>query len=56
MIVLPMAWKTGRAASKSAASPPTMIESAPSIAPFSPPDTGASSIRTPLAESSFPTF
>ena len=33
-----------------------MIDSAPSIAPFSPPDTGASSIATPLASSALPTF
>jgi hypothetical protein len=33
-----------------------MIDSAPSIAPFSPPDTGASSIATPLAAIASPTF
>ena len=33
-----------------------MIESAASIAPFSPPLTGASTIRTPIAESSAATF
>src|SRR6266568_1114883 len=45
--VLPTALNTGAAASKSAAPPPTMIESAPSIAACSPPDTGASSTRYP---------
>jgi hypothetical protein len=33
-----------------------MMESAPSMAPFSPPDTGASSMRTPFAWSAAPTF
>ena len=33
-----------------------MIDSAASIAPFSPPETGASSILTPLAASAAPTF
>jgi hypothetical protein len=56
VIVLPMAWKIGRTFSKVALSPPTMIESAPSMAPFSPPETGASSIATPLASSAVPTF
>ena len=56
VIVLPIAWKIGSAASNTALSPPTMIESAPSIAPFSPPDTGASSIATPLASSALPIF
>jgi len=33
-----MLWNTGSAASKSAFSPPTMMLSAASTAPFSPPD------------------
>ena len=45
--VLPTASNTGLAASKSSAAPPTMIESTPSMAPASPPDTGASSTRNP---------
>jgi hypothetical protein len=56
VIVFPIAWKIGKALSKTALSPPTMIDSAPSIAPFSPPDTGASSIFTDLAASAAPTF
>ena len=55
-MVLPIAWKIGSTASKTALSPPTMIESAPSTAPFSPPDTGASSIFTDFAASASPTF
>ncbi len=55
-MVLPSAWNTGSAASKSAFSPPTMMDRAASIAPFSPPETGASSMRTPFAPSAFPTF
>ena len=51
-MVLPTASKTGAAASKSAAAPPTMIDSTPSIAPCSPPDTGASSIRKPRSVAS----
>jgi hypothetical protein len=39
--------RSGRAAAKSPASPPTMIESVPLIAPMSPPLTGASSILPP---------
>ena len=46
-IVLPTASSTGLAASKSAASPPTMIDRLASIAPASPPLTGASSTRSP---------
>src|SRR5215208_1668062 len=34
---------------KSSSSPPTMIERVPSLAPTSPPETGLSSILTPLA-------
>jgi hypothetical protein len=56
VIVLPMAWKIGRTLSKSALSPPTMIESTASIAPRSPPDTGASSICTDFAASAAPIF
>ena len=56
VIVLPIAWKIGSIASKTGLSPPTMIESAASIAPFSPPETGASSILTPFAASARPTF
>src|ERR1700758_4397361 len=51
-MVLPTAPKTGAAASKSAAAPPTMIDSTPSMAPCSPPDTGASSIRKPRSVAS----
>ena len=46
---MPTASSTGLAAAKSSASPPTMIERLPSIAPASPPLTGASSTRTPAA-------
>ena len=45
--VLPTASRTGRAASKSSAVPPTMIDSAAFFAPASPPETGASSRRKP---------
>ena len=45
----PIASSTGSARSKWPASPPTMMLSVPSIAPFSPPDTGASSRPTPLS-------
>src|SRR5690242_15096495 len=48
-IVLPSASNSGRARSTSAASPPTMIERRASIAPSSPPDTGASSVAKPFA-------
>eukprot|EP01139_Manchomonas_bermudensis_P006200 Amastigsp_a176671_8.p2 type:complete len:133 gc:universal Amastigsp_a176671_8:318-716(+) len=44
---LPTHWNTGRTASKTCRSPPTMIESRASRAPTSPPDTGASSECTP---------
>ena len=33
-----------------------MIDSVPSIAPFSPPETGASSMRTPFSARAAPTF
>src|SRR3954453_20915634 len=45
--VLPTASKTGRAASKSARSPPTMMDRAAFFAPASPPETGASRMRSP---------
>ena len=45
--------KTSAAASKSAGSPPTMIDSAAFLAPASPPDTGASSIRKPRSFACF---
>ncbi len=48
-IVLPRAWRTGSARSKSASVPPTMIDRVPAIAPLSPPLTGASSIAAPAA-------
>ena len=48
-MVLPTASSTGRASAKSSAAPPTMIDSVPSIAPASPPETGASSTRTPAS-------
>src|SRR5215211_3288417 len=44
-----MTSKRGLALSKSSSSPPTMIESVPFLAPTSPPETGASSIPTPLS-------
>src|SRR6266550_5017897 len=44
-IVLPSAWKSGITRATSASSPPIMIASRASIAPTSPPDTGASSVR-----------
>src|SRR5689334_21947405 len=43
-MVLPIAWKSGIARSTSLASPPIMIERRASIAPISPPETGASSV------------
>src|SRR5699024_9308531 len=51
-IVLPTVSKMGLASSKSAASPPTMMDNAALIAPGSPPETGASSIRKPLSRAS----
>ena len=48
-IVLPTASKTALASSKSAASPPTMMDSTALRAPASPPETGASSIRKPFS-------
>ena len=44
---LPIASRTGRTASKSAGSPPTMIESVPCCAAMSEPETGASRQPTP---------
>ncbi|OLD78109.1 MAG: hypothetical protein AUG87_02315 [Candidatus Rokubacteria bacterium 13_1_20CM_4_70_14] len=55
VIVRPIAWKIGSTASNTTFSPPTMIESAASMAPFSPPDTGASSISTPFEARALPT-
>ena len=46
-MVLPRCSRIGRACSKVSSSPPTMIDSVPSMAPGSPPLTGASSTRTP---------
>ena len=48
---LPMAPRTGRASSRSPASPPTMMASVPSSAPATPPETGASMNRTPRSRS-----
>src|SRR5207245_800730 len=47
MMFEPIAASTGRASSKSRASPPTMIASVPSVARGTPPDTGASMKRAP---------
>ena len=47
MTLVPIADSAGRASSKSAAAPPTMIASVPSVARGVPPDTGASMKRTP---------
>ncbi len=44
-------FSSGRFASNSAASPPTMMTMVPSVARGTPPETGASSIFTPLAAS-----
>ena len=46
---LPIASRIGLTVANAAASPPTMIESVPLIAPMSPPLTGASSIVAPSA-------
>src|ERR1700754_225945 len=48
-MVAPTTSKTGAASVKSSAAPPTMIDKLPSIAPASPPETGASSTRRPRA-------
>jgi hypothetical protein len=48
-IVVPSASSTGWAAATSSSDPPTMMESVPSTAPRSPPETGASSTRKPSA-------
>src|SRR5450759_1321906 len=47
--VRPTASSTGCAAAKSSAEPPTMIERTASMAPCSPPDTGASRTRSPAS-------
>src|SRR3989304_4811881 len=47
VIVVPIAARIGRARATSPASPPTMIERVPCCAPPDPPDTGASTKRTP---------
>ena len=49
MTLAPMADSAGRASSTSRVSPPTMMASVPSSARGTPPDTGASMNRTPLA-------
>src|SRR5262245_26965472 len=46
-MLAPMASRTGRAAAKSSAEPPTMMASVPSTARGTPPDTGASTKRSP---------
>jgi hypothetical protein len=51
-----MAAKAGRARSRSAAAPPTMMLSEPSMARLTPPDTGASSSATPEAARSRASF
>ena len=48
-IFFPRRARIGRARSRSAASPPTMIDSVASTAPRTPPETGASSIAAPRA-------
>src|SRR5919112_790897 len=50
--VLPMTSKSGGARPKSSSLPPTMMESVPSMAPTSPPLTGASSIEAPRSSAS----
>src|SRR6478735_11085868 len=52
-IVFPTGAKISAAASKSAASPPTMMDSAAFFAPASPPETGASRMRNPRSFASF---
>src|SRR5258708_400424 len=49
-----MAASTGRTRSSAAAVPPTMIDSVPSLAFATAPETGASTIRTPRASSAAP--
>src|SRR5437870_8525690 len=53
MMLAPIAASTGRASSKSRASPPTMIASVPSSARGTPPETGASRKRAPRAVTAF---
>ena len=47
----PIASNSGRARANASSGPPTMIDSVAFVAPFSPPQTGASSISTPCAAS-----
>ena len=54
--MVPSASNSGLASAKSAASPPTMIDSTASIAPASPPETGASRVRTPFSRAALPTL
>jgi len=49
VIVSPITSSTSICASRAASSPPTIIDSVPSIAPSSPPEIGASSIVTPAS-------
>src|SRR6185369_1750613 len=51
VIVVPRLWSTGLARSRSAASPPMKIDRVPFFAPSLPPETGPSSIWTPVAAS-----
>ena len=46
-MVLPTVSRIGLAAAKSSSEPPTMIDNVAFLAPGSPPDTGASMIRSP---------
>src|SRR5262245_26070593 len=48
VIRLPIAASAGRARTSASSSPPTIIVNVPSIAPFSPPETGASSQNRPF--------
>ena len=49
-IVLPITSNSGRARSNASEGPPTMIDSVPSRAPTSPPDTGASNAVAPSSD------
>src|SRR5208337_725502 len=49
-------WNIGKQSSKTDFAPPTIIVNVPSIAPFSPPLTGASRTRTPFALATSATF
>jgi len=55
MTLVPIAARAGLASSKSAAAPPTMIASVPSVARGVPPETGASMKRTPRSCAAFAT-